>query len=98
MHHEPPPSSKPTFLRNEATKSKGQQGMQSEEGKGLMTQMFELLNAIFNKLILPAKPQNAARSSASPLAGGPFADTRRGPTPPPGVVRHDHNDKENDER
>lgn len=96
MSSETPPKSNVSFLRAEHKTSKNPQGLQSQTGSAMVSQIFQQVMAIFKNLILPNKPQASNRSSASPLSGGPFNSARSGPTPPPGAVRHLHKDDEDD--
>lgn len=87
-------SQKPSFLRNEATKSKGRPGMQNKSAIGMVMTAINQVTEAFRMLIAPEAPKQARKASASPLARGPFSDVVRGPAPPAGAVRHDNRDED----
>ena len=88
-------SKDPSFLRKEHTKKKNPHGMQTETGNSMVAQVIAQVIAAFKSVIRPAAPEQSRRASASPLSGGPLGSVKRGPAPPPGAIRHDHDEDDN---
>lgn len=80
----------PSFLRKQATEKKGPPGTRNKTAMAMVMQAIEQVVAALKGAVRPDAP--AQKRSASPLAGGPLGSVKRGPTPPPGAIRHDHSD------